>query len=1082
MMHRALRHTSLRHTSLRQSTVRMCSSSAHDRQKQVIGNLVMDIGDAAKRVVPWFLDTMPSAYFRQVAPARREAHLRAITAFSTQGIRVPEVQLRDTSGKGFTFIKAHDQGDMEHGCSLNEVVLRQLEALPADLGLRRVLIFQSTDGRLGLNVFDTIAPGDATESRRFGAPGADATELASEAAAVDFIREYASRRADGSPFAASESQNEASELLASHGLRHSGCADLSLDDFLARCPSSYVLGHASTAWLLHRQKRMYGAVAGGDDMAVMLDRYDGPLLPEGESGSGQMLLTLAIPKATARKAIHRTLLLLNLHQMEMQRAQVDTIADGDDDVVLLRTVVRPLERTLTPDDCNALVHDASRLKWVSDWSFSLANSSSGGLTLLEAEVALGLGDLSLALLDHPLLSRQDVRERLHTADVQDIAAKLAKAFLARFDPDTNRTMNESAYTDALDGMLKDIETGPVSDEQSKQLLRAMASASRHTLRTNVHLDDRWALSMRLDPAFFQPILPPVAPGFCNVPHGTFFVAGRHFNGYHNRFRDIARGGLRVVLPPSLEAHAAESRRHFMECFGLSWAQQLKNKDIPEGGAKAVCLVTPQPGENRSELMHGCVKRMADAMLDLLVPSTADQLVTRRHVDGTPLGSELVYLGPDENITPHDLDWIVERAGKRGYAMPSAFMSSKPRAGINHKEYGVTSEGVAVFLGEALRAIGISPTEQPWTVKLTGGPDGDVAGNMLKILDRDYGKQVRVVGMADGTASAEDPDGLPMEELLRLFQDSLPLGALDKSKLGARGFLTIADTPAGIAARNTLHNRVLADAFVPAGGRPATMNGSNWRDFLQPDGTPSAKVVVEGANLFLTPEARLALFEETGLPIVKDSSANKCGVICSSMEIRASMCVSDDEFVEIKSKYVDEVLARLRHMAQLEATLLFSEASRDASTPLPALSERISFAILRVADALASLLDAHARDHQLWPVVGAQLPPALASSEHAAKLPERLPWEYQKSTIAKSLASRLVYREGLSFVETMPEARLPVFALAYLQEEQRVGRLAAQVAGSGHAFSSEVEALLLQGGVRVAAERAANARGYDMHEM
>ena len=47
----------------------------------------------------------------------------------------------------------------------------------------------------------------------------------------------------------------------------------------------------------------------------------------------------------------------------------------------------------------------------------------------------------------------------------------------------------------------------------------------------------------------------------------------------------------------------------MECFGLSWAQQLKNKDIPEGGSKGVCLVTPQPGEERVGLMHGCVKRM-----------------------------------------------------------------------------------------------------------------------------------------------------------------------------------------------------------------------------------------------------------------------------------------------------------------------------------------------------------------------------------------------------------------------------------------------------------------------------------------
>jgi len=764
--------------------------------------------------------------------------------------------------------------------------------------------------------------------------------------------------------------------------------------------------------------------------------------------------------------------------MELQRAQVDCITGTEGEfVTLLRTVVRPLDGDLQQAEADALVRDAARLKWVSDWSFSLAGASEGGLSLLEAEVSLGLADLSLSLLDHPLLSRQSVRERLQRPDVQPITSALARTFLARFDPDEKQTLSEQQYDKALVSILADVETGPVGNEQTKALLRAMVSGARHTLRTNVHLDGRWALSMRLDPKFFEPTLPPVGADFSNLPFGTFFVAGRHFNGYHNRFRDIARGGLRVVLPPSEEAHAVESRRHFMECFGLSWAQQLKNKDIPEGGAKGVCLVSPQPGEDRTALMHGCVKRMADAMLDLITPATEAQLVTRAAREGEPtIGSELIYLGPDENITPTDLDWIVARAAERGYPMPSAFMSSKPRAGINHKEYGVTSEGVAVFLGEALKAIGIAPNEQPWTVKLTGGPDGDVAGNMLKILDRDYGQHVRVVGMADGTGCAEDPDGLPMAELLRLFAEGAPLAQLDQAKLGSQGKLILADHPAGVAARNTMHNRVVADAFVPAGGRPASMNASNWRDFLLPNGTPSARVIVEGANLFLTPEARLELFNAASLPIVKDSSANKCGVICSSMEIRASMCVSDDDFVALKEPYVAQVLGMLRHMAKLEAALLFAEAARDPATPLPALSERISFAILRVSDAVATLMDGYAQSREMWPIVSAQLPAALAASPaHAASLPSKLPWEYQKSTIAKSLASRLVYREGLAFVEGLPDARLPTFALAYLEQEQHVHTLAEAVAASGQAFAPEVEELLLKGGVRVAAEKAANSR-------
>ena len=163
------------------------------------------------------------------------------------------------------------------------------------------------------------------------------------------------------------------------------------------------------------------------------------------------------------------------------------------------------------------------------------------------------------------------------------------------------------------------------------------------------------------------------------------------------------------------------------------------------------------------------------------------------------------------------------------------------------------------------------------------------------------------------------------------------------------------------------------------------------------------------------------------------------------------------------------------MAQLEASLLFAEAKRNRATPLPALSERISFAILRVSDALSTLMDGYAQAHTLWPVVSAQLPPSLAASEHAPKLPQALPWEYQKSTIVKSLASRLVYREGLDFIEAMADERLPAFALAYLEEEQRVISLADEVASSGHDFAREVELLLLRGGVRVAAEKAAEPR-------
>ena len=42
--------------------------------------------------------------------------------------------------------------------------------------------------------------------------------------------------------------------------------------------------------------------------------------------------------------------------------------------------------------------------------------------------------------------------------------------------------------------------------------------------------------------------------------------------------------------------------------------------------------------------------------------------------------EVLYLGPDEQVLPEDIDWIIQRAAQRGYGTPAAFMSSKPKAG------------------------------------------------------------------------------------------------------------------------------------------------------------------------------------------------------------------------------------------------------------------------------------------------------------------------------------------------------------------------------------------------------------------
>ena len=58
--------------------------------------------------------------------------------------------------------------------------------------------------------------------------------------------------------------------------------------------------------------------------------------------------------------------------------------------------------------------------------------------------------------------------------------------------------------------------------------------------------------------------------------------------------------------------------------------------------------------------------------------------------------------------------------------------------------------------------------------------------------------------------------------------------------------------------NSLIFQVPADLFIPAGGRPETVDGSNWQRFFDEAGAPRCRVIVEGANSFITPEARKQL--------------------------------------------------------------------------------------------------------------------------------------------------------------------------------------------------------------------------------
>lgn len=122
-----------------------------------------------------------------------------------------------------------------------------------------------------------------------------------------------------------------------------------------------------------------------------------------------------------------------------------------------------------------------------------------------------------------------------------------------------------------------------ANQHASSILEALLVFNKHVLKCNFYQPTKVALSFRLDPSFLPEIEYP------KKPFGMFFVIGAEFRGFHVRFRDVARGGIRIIRSRGKENYNSNVRTLFDENYALAATQNLKNKDIPEGGAKGTIL-------------------------------------------------------------------------------------------------------------------------------------------------------------------------------------------------------------------------------------------------------------------------------------------------------------------------------------------------------------------------------------------------------------------------------------------------------------------------------------------------------------
>lgn len=627
-----------------------------------------------------------------------------------------------------------------------------------------------------------------------------------------------------------------------------------------------------------------------------------------------------------------------------------------------------------------------------------------------------------------------------------------KYFRARFDPrfDEDRKACMANFLDLIHANFSEI-TDPVE----KNVLRESLNFLTHILKTNYFMVSKGGLTFRLDPACLN------KEDYPETPFGIFFMIGRNFRAFQVRYRDISRGGMRVVLPKTSGDYDNALAGLFDEVNGLASAQQLKNKDIPEGGSK--CVMVVKPGANKNDAVKAAVSGLLDLInIDSETGKFSDDIIDYYGKD------EIIYLGPDENLTDDLIVWIIQHALRRKYKYAYAFMSSKPDFGINHKTYGVTSEGLNVYVDNVLHYLGLH--NSTFRVKMTGGPDGDVAGNEMNILYREYGERCRLVAVADGLGAAYDPNGLAWPEILRLFQENKSIVEFNPEKLSgdSKAFVIAANTKQNMKIRDNLFSSVEAEIFIPGGGRPYTVKESNWDRFLLPSGEPSALAIVEGANIFFTKDARQKLVD-SGVIVIKDSSANKAGVSCSSYEIIACLTISPSEFAEIKDIYVKQVLDIIRQNADQEAKLLFREWQINKSgTDLVKLSydvsSEINFAKDILLEKLNSLSDLELSDSKYKFVLFKHCPQILVD-KYSDRILTLLPRAHKIAILSAYMASHLVYREGLNWLESMHPEKIFKIALDYMEAERTVEKMVTQIEESNIDFKAQIAEILRNAGAK-----------------
>jgi len=288
----------------------------------------------------------------------------------------------------------------------------------------------------------------------------------------------------------------------------------------------------------------------------------------------------------------------------------------------------------------------------------------------------------------------------------------------------------------------------------------------------------------------------------------------------------AIGGLRMAADVSAE-----------ECARLARAMTLKNAaaGLPHGGGKSVLVGDPKMTRAKKERL---IRGFAYA-----------------------LRNEQDYIfGPDMGTDEDCMAWVKDEIG-RSVGLPCEI------GGIPLDRIGATGWGLSHAVDIAIRHCDFDL--QGARVVVQGfGAVGRHAARFLAA------QGAVLVGAADSQGTVYDPDGLSVESLTALKQESR----------------SVIDYPGGAKLDREAVIDLECEIWVPA-ARPDVLHADNVKRL-------KARLVVQGANIPCTYGAEKYLHEQ-GVLCIPDFIANAGGVICAAMEYHGSSQTHSFETIEEK---------------------------------------------------------------------------------------------------------------------------------------------------------------------------------------